>query len=289
MLSKARTDSPKNERTLTMNRHLKALGALVMAAGLLLASSAAEDAGARHVIIYFTDGSRVSIPDRIADDDRALAEYCSTYFPGRPYARTETSSLDTTISQAWMTARYGAGSRAMSVRLVKLGLNESEVETISGERLTVPTRELTMHGNEDMAHHVAVVNAPRTGEASFRVEANGTGALAGSCKAGRIVCVLSYSGGAYTGILCEGRAGYIRTDCLIFHAGDRAPLGTGAVRVDADGVTVRAGAADSTAKVTDLPAGTAVIVHGLEEGWYAVECDGLYGYVPTQSIVMDAP
>lgn len=274
-----------------MKKWLTHACALLAAAALMpTASALAAETQQNTVIIYFQDGSRVSLPAEIAGDDQVLSDYCQTYFPGRAYTKSEDAadfSYDTTIAAEWTVSMYGAGSRAMSARLKQLGLVISQVETTQGETLTVPTRFLTIHGNGDMAHHVAIVNAPRTGEASLREKASGSSDLVAACKTGRIVAVLEFSDGTYTKILYEGEEGYIRTDCLIFDAGDQVPLGTGTVEGGASGIAVRATASASSAKVADLAAGTSVTVHRQEDNWYAIEFDGWFGYIPAESLRMN--
>ena len=67
-----------------MYQRLKRMLALLLAAVMIPAALAmGEEAVQEQVIIYFQDGSRVRIPAGIANDDQALKDYCSTYFPGR--------------------------------------------------------------------------------------------------------------------------------------------------------------------------------------------------------------
>lgn len=277
-----------------MYLRLKRMLALLLAAVMIPAALAmGEEAVQEQVIIYFQDGSRVRIPAGIANDEQALKDYCSTYFPGRAYTKTKTDgfSFDTTIAEELAVSRYGEGTRALSVRLVKLGLHTTVVANLQSEELTVPTRFLTIRGNSDMAHHVAIISAPRTGEASLRDQADGSSKVIATCKAGRIVAVLAYTNASLTKILYDGQEGYIRTDCLIFDDGQTPPMGTAVVHIKnvTDGkstVPVRAGASKSTAKVADLSTGTEVLAHGLEEGWYAIEFDGWYGYIPAENLRM---
>lgn len=267
----------------------------VMILCVLVTAACAEEAASGNVVIYFQDGSMVLLPAEIAGDPQQLSDYCNTYFPGRHYtldAESATFNYDATISEAWAVENYGEGSRAMSARLVQLGLYTSVVANTQGEELVVPTRELTIRGFEDAAHHVAIVSAPRTGEASLRAEASGSSELVTACKAGRIVAVLEYTGASFTKILYDGEEGYIRTDCLIFNEGDKAPAGTGTIHVKGatDGettVTVRSTASKSTAKVAALATGTVVTVHGTDGDWYLVEFDGWFGYVQDQYLAMD--
>lgn len=267
---------------------------LAMMCAVLMGAAFAEEAAQEQVIVYFQDGSMVLLPGAIANDAEALAAYCEKYFPGRPYthdADAASYQYDAFVSEKWAVETYGAGSRAMSVRLVKLGAYTSVVASIAGEELTVPTAELTIRGFEDKEHHVAVIHAPRTGEASLRAEASGKGEVLEKCEAGRIVAVVEYSNATYTKIVYGEVEGYIRTDCLIFLDTSRAPQGTGTVHIKGatdgkDDVVIRNEASKSAAKVTEIPTGIVVSIYDSEEDWYAVEWDGDYGYIQAQYISM---
>lgn len=256
---------------------------------LLMASAFAEEA-AEHVVIYFNDGAKVLLPAEIANDEQKLADYCNQYFPGRMYAEDPSDFVYTAVvSEKWAAEQYGEGSGALSVTLSKLGVYASVVTNARGEALTVPTAELTIRGFTDKEHHVAVVSAPRTGAASLREKASGSGKVVASCAAGRIVPVLECTSATYTKILYDGVEGYIRTDCLIFQDTAKAAVGTGVIHIkDAvdgkDDVTIRNTASKSSSKVAAVPTGTSVNVYGSEGDWYIVEGEGWLGYVQQQYV-----
>lgn len=256
---------------------------------LLMTAAFAEDA-AENVVIYFNDGAMVLLPAGIADDEQKLADYCNQYFPGRIYARDpEAFVYSALISEKWTETQFGPGSKALSVTLAKLGVYSSVVTTVKGEEMNVPTAELTIRGFADKTHHVAVVSAPRTGTASLRDKASGSGKVLAKCAAGSIVPVLECTSATYTKILYDGVEGYIRTDCLVFQDTAKAPVGTGMLHIkDAvdgkDDVTIRNTASKSSSKVAAVPTGTEVSVYGSEGDWYIVEGDGWLGYIQKQYV-----
>lgn len=247
------------------------------------------------VVVYFQDGGRVLLHDTIASDAQALGDYCAAYFPGRAYtcdADSASLQYDATLSAQWTTAQYGEGSRALLVRLVTLGFDNSVVITSQGDEVTVPTHYLKFAGNEDEKHHVAYVTAPRTGEASLRETAGGSAPVLEQAKTGRIVAILEYDGGTFTKILYDGVEGYIRTDCLVFHDGRDDALGVGTLhlkgKTDGEGtVTIRSTNSTSKAKVGAWKTGSTVIVHEADGGWYIVEQDGWIGYVQEQYLTLN--
>jgi uncharacterized protein YgiM (DUF1202 family) len=260
---------------------------------LLMGVAFAEEAPA-NVVVYFQDGSMVLLPAEIANDAEALAAYCEQYFPGRLYTTDGDSAaldFDATLSEEWTKAQYGEGSRALLARLVKLGLTETTVITSQGDEVTVPSHYLKFADDVDAQHLLGIVFAPRTGEASIRETEGGSAKVIEKGKSGKLVAILQYAGGNYTKILYDGIEGYIRTDCLIFHDGKQAPLGTGILHMDGskDGsksVTIRADRSASKAKVGAWETGTSVIVHEEENGWYTVEKDGWVGYVQSQYLTL---
>lgn len=276
-----------------MKNWIKRMLALMLALAVMIPAAvfaeAAEEAEA-YVIVYFQDGSRALVPASIGNDPEALGAYCDTYFPGRVYTvdASVDLSFDAILSAEAASEHFGEGSTSVGVALVTLGLHTSVV-SVKGEELTVPTAGLIFDGNDDAKHHVAAVLAPRTGEATLRETASGSGAKVAACLTGRIVAVLEYTGSTYTKILYDGEEGYIRTDCLVFHDGKTAPMGEGVLHVNGavDGkksVTARTTAASSSAKVETWQSGTTVTVYAQEDGWYAVEKDGWFGYVPADQL-----
>lgn len=269
---------------------------MIVLACMMLTSGAFAEEAQENVVIYFQDGSMVLLPAEIANDPQALADYCAKYFPGRLYTSdgdSDALDFDATLSEEWTKAHYGEDSRALLVRLMKLGLTESTVITAQGDELSVPTHYLKFADDVDADHLLGVVYAPRTGEASLREKEGGSAKLIQQVKTGRIVAVLEYDGGNFTKIRYEDDVeGYIRTDCLIFHDGKDAALGAGTLHVkgNTDGsgkVTVYAEASTSKAKVIAWPTGTSVIVHAGDGKWYAVESDGWWGNVQAQYLTLN--
>ena len=168
--------------------------------------------------------------------------------------------------------------RVHAVYFSPTGKTRLAVVTLAGENVTVPTSELIFADGVDAAKHVAVVHAPRSGEATLRAKASGTAEKIATAKTGRIVAVLEYTGSTYTKILYDGEEGYIRTDCLIFHNGRESAIGS-AVLTGMDSVALYSTESSSTAKVGTWDQGTSVTVYERKSGWCTVEIDGWYGYV----------
>lgn len=269
---------------------------MIVLACMMLTGFAFAEEVQQNVIVYFQDGSMVLLPAEIANDPQALADYCANYFPGRMYTsdgNSDALDFDATLSEEWTKAHYGEGSRALLVRLVKLGLTETTVITSQGDEVTVPTHHLKFADNVDADHLLGIVYAPRTGEASIRENEGGSAKVIEKGKSGKVVAILDYNGGNFTKIRYEdGVEGYIRTDCLLFHDGKDAAIGFGTLHVkgktDGSGkVTVYAEASTSKAKTITWPTGTQVLVHERDGSWYIVEADGWYGWVQEQNLTLN--
>jgi len=266
---------------------------IIFACILLMASAFAEET-LQNVVIYFQDGGMALLPAEIGNDAEALAAYCAQYFPGRMYTTDGDSAAldyDATLSEEWTKAHYGENSRAMLVRLVKLGLTQTTVITAQGDEVTVPSHCLKFADGVDAQHLLGFVYAPRTGEATIREKEGGSAKTIGKGKTGKVVAILEYDGGNFTKIRYDDIEGYIRTDCLIFHDGKEGALWTGILHINGvkDGsktVTIRADKSTSKAKVAAWETGTSVIVHAEDKGWYTVEKDGWVGYVQSQYLTL---
>lgn len=274
-----------------MKKWLMIVLACMMLTGFVFAEEVQQN-----VIVYFQDGSMVLLPAEIANDPQALADYCANYFPGRMYTsdgNSDALDFDATLSEEWTKEHYGEGSRALLVRLVKLGLTETRVITSQGDEVTVPTHHLKFADNVDADHLLGIVYAPRTGEASIRETEGGSAKVIEKGKSGKVVAILEYNGGNFTKIRYEDDVeGYIRTDCLLFHDGKDAAIGFGTLHVkgktDGSGkVTVYAEASTSKAKTVVWPTGTQVLVHARNGSWYTVEAEGWYGWVQEQNLTLN--
>lgn len=255
------------------------------------------------VTITSTTGQKTSIPSKAYGDAAAvrylLSEFLSNeeveaYIDGMRGGSGSTggtSSGSTSSSSGSTTKSSKSNSLALpaitltqtaedgtvttnEVTMVRPGLLSSVVE-LDGEEQTVPTTALTWERGES-EHALAIVYAPRTGEATMWQKSTGKQAIC-KLKAGSVVLVLE-KGGKYTKVLGEGKVGYVITSALTL----TDPVEDGEEQTASRKLTLRLEAKAKGRSLTTIPKGTVLTVLATEGKWALVEYDGLAGYVETK-------
>ena len=242
------------------------------------------------VAVYLDDGAVLTLSESLVQDEAALAAYFADRYPGREYSTTPPPPPPPApiVPDAWVSA---AAEENMPVKVLRLGLIEASVEDEAHNVFSIPTDQLIFADGVDAAHRIAVIHAPRSGSASLRENADGSGKKLEACATGRIVPVLAVGEG-FTCVRYEGREGWVMTEALQFFPGGGEILGKGTLHIkgNTDGekeVTIRTTASTSSAKVAAWKTGLTVTVLSHNGGWYAVEHDGWYGYVHQQNLTME--
>ena len=154
----------------------------------------------------------------------------------------------------------------------------------NGNNQKVPTAELTFSDKVPDEKKLAVIDAPRLGEAKMRKRANEKSAVFYTCKAGWVCAVLSI-GKTYARIHYQGVEGYVKVKSLrFFPAADAAAarMGTLSYQGRITGkreINVRGTPSKKSAVAATWPVGTEVYLHTHENGWWEVEARGIRGYV----------
>lgn len=246
------------------------------------------------VTFYLDDGAMLMLSESLVQDEAALAAYFADRYPGREYSTTPPPPPPPApiVPDAWVSAAESAmAEENMPVKVLQLGLTEASVEDEAHNVFSIPTDQLIFADGVDAAHRVAVIHAPRTGSASLRENADGSGKKLEACATGRIVPVLEY-GKSFTRVRYEGREGWVMTDALQFFPGGGEPLGMGTLhfkgKTDGENVIkIYTTASTSSAQVAGLKTGVTVTVLSHSGVWYAVEHEGWYGYVNQQNLTME--
>ena len=252
------------------------------------------------VTITSTTGQKTSIPSKAYGDAAAvrylLSEFLSNeeveaYIDGMRGGSGSTggTSSGSTSSASGSTTKSSKGESlalpaitltqtaedgtvtTSEVTMARAGLLSSVVE-LDGEEQTVPTTALTWERGES-EHALAIVYAPRTGEATMWQKSTGKQAIC-KLKAGSVVLVLE-KGGKYTKVLGEGKVGYVITSALTL----TDPVEDGEEQTASRKLTLRLEAKAKGRSLTTIPKGTVLTVLAAEGKWALVEYDGLAGYV----------
>lgn len=252
------------------------------------------------VTITSTTGQKTSIPSKAYGDAAAvrylLSEFLSNeeveaYIDGMRGGSESTGSMPSgsNSSSSGSTSKSGKGKSltlpaitltqtaedgtvtTSEVTVVRPGLLVSVVE-LAGKEQTVSTTALAWERGES-EHALAIIYAPRTGEATLWQKSTGKQAIC-KLKAGSVVLVLE-EGGKYTKVLGEGKVGYVIISALTL----TDPVGEGEEQTASRKLTLRLEAKAKGRSLTTIPKGTVLTVLATEGKWALVEYDSLAGYV----------
>ena len=175
------------------------------------------------------------------------------------------------------------------------GTAVSEIR-IGGETLTVPTTSLRWGSTAPEDNQLAVITAPKGGEAALRAKASSKGQVLKKCQTNRIVLVLSV-GKSYARVYCDGLVGYIRNSSLTFYPvggvkeGGSAPT-PGWVsfrgRLNSKNtVNIRQNGKNGSRILTDFIAGTPVMVFSQTDRWAEIDVGGYRAYILNEYLTLD--
>ncbi len=182
-----------------------------------------------------------------------------------------TATPEPLFSGAW--AGFEVTQAGEPVCIEALGSAWCRVQTAEG-RIEVPTGELIWGTGAQEDKRLAVIDAPRTGQARLRAKAASNAKVLMQCSAGQLVAVTE-PGKKFTRVVCEGVEGYVLTSALNFLPVTQAEKGVLAAS------TTMYAQASTKQPVSSLPAGTEVAVLTQDGVWCCIEVDGLRGYVKT--------
>lgn len=211
----------------------------------------------------------------------------SLHVPGNGTGKQPSSSgsKKTASAQEAVIVRYESDA----VELLSLGVAASTIRH-NGEEKQVPTAQLEFGSTAGKDKQVAHIHAPKTGKCTLRQRASESSKMVKNCKAGRIVMVLE-SGSSWSKIIYNGATGYVKTACLKFHGSDTALTGTGLLSYKgrtngSTTINVRNAASGDSCKIAEWETGTEVSILGLQDGFYAIEYDGIYGFVQEKFLTL---
>ncbi len=275
-----------------------------------------EHIAAARINIHFTDGTGIFVNEALADDLDALKAWVAENYPDKklngdgrqsaykdgkrvtpvPTATPEPTPTPTPSPSPTpvptpepLLARDEAGD---TCTVVQLGSRTSVVQGPDGMKHAA-TSTLVFAEDVPQDKRIAVIYAPKSGECTLRETASSRGKALLKADAGVIVPVLEY-GEEFCLIRYQGTVGYVLTSVLEFCDPEEPYLGMGTIIKDGetDGQTdinIRNTPGRGSAKVAAWPTGTEVQVFPLEKGWYAVELNGVRGYVDEAYLLLPEP
>lgn len=257
-------------------------------------------------------GKNVSIPAAIADDPVAIISYVKTTYGyqtdldtvnkaiAAQSNKTNTSGKEKTKSAAPVqrvdVSLVDDDGDEQTVTLKTLGTVYSDV-VLDGETLTVSTADLRWYSEAKESQALAIINAPRSGEASLRSKASSKGSVLLKCKTNRVVIVLKV-GKNYSRVLYDDTVGFVLTSALKFcpvgYTKDKkaeAPK-TGWItfrgKTDSNNtINVRMNGKNGSRILGDFKAGTPITIFEVGSKWAEIEVEGYHCFILSEYVTVD--
>ena len=181
--------------------------------------------------------------------------------------------------------------RLVAVDLLQLGGVESIVRFENGEEAAVPTARLLWDNNAEESQRVAYIYAKSASKVTMRLSRAAKSRILQRVPVGKLAFVFDYHSD-YTGIICNGTSGYVKTSLLKFLDRKVGELPTG--RLSYNGklesktkLKLRQTASGNGKVLVSLPAGTRVVIRRVTGEFAEVEALDWHGYVQTRFITLD--
>lgn len=212
--------------------------------------------------VEIDDGTTIDVPEALLQNQSALFSYLSQQMPGYTFSAIEGSSkIHKSKGGSGASGENGGKSEWQQLQ---------ESSKRSAAEIGVNPDELKM----------ALIYAPRTGEASLRQKASSKGKVIRKLSDGVIVHVVSEEGN-FCQVLYEDLLGYVLTDALEFPDPEQLPLGAGMVSYSGtatgrQNVPMHADGAKKSRTVTKWRSGAEVVIWSMTEdgAYYEVESEG---------------
>lgn len=257
-------------------------------------------------------GKAVSIPAAIADDPVAIISYVKTTYG----YQADLDAVNKAISQKsdkTNTSSKGKKKSAAPVQRVDISLVDDDGDeqkvtlktlgtvysdvVLDGETLTVSTADLRWDSEAKESQALALINAPRSGEASLRSKASSKGSVLMKCKTNRVVIVLKV-GKKFSRVLYDDTVGFVLTSALKF-----CPVGyvkdekaedptTGWItfrgKTDSNNtINVRMNGKNGSRILGDFKAGTPITIFEVGSKWAEIEVEGYHCFILSEFVTVD--
>ncbi len=113
----------------------------------------------------------------------------------------------------------------------------------------------------------------------LRAQASTGSAVLTTAAKGTDVAILSDEADGWYSVCLNGVVGYMSADYLSVSTQGEADLGTGTADTEGASLHMRAGPGSEYEALASIPAGTALELTGIDDGWYRTSYGGVEGYV----------
>lgn len=168
------------------------------------------------------------------------------------------------------------------VTVIYVGLARSMVHLNGAEQL-VDTCDLIWSTEAPEDKVLAVINAPKNGQAKMRAKTSTKAMVLDTCRTNRVVRVLKV-GKSWAFVDHNGLRGYIQTSSLTFFANERKAYETGYISVKGktpkgETVFIRSAPKNGSRHLEEYPVKTPVTIFSAEGDWLEVDVEGWHCYI----------
>ena len=178
----------------------------------------------------------------------------------------------------------------LPVSVVYVGLGRSKIQ-LNGSEALVATSNLIWETEAPADKLLAVINAPKTGQAKMRSKAKVKSTVLATCRTNQVVRVLKI-GSSWTFVDYGGLRGYIQTSSLTFYDNQPRSYVTGYISVKGktpagETVYIRAAAKNNSRHLEEYPVSTPLTIFSENGDWMEIDVEGWHCYILSKYVTLD--
>ena len=177
------------------------------------------------------------------------------------------------------------------VNVVYVGLVRSMVH-LNGKEQLVDTCDLVWESEAPAEQLLAVINAPKNGQAKMRAKTSAKSTVLDTCRTNRVVRVLKV-GKTWAFVDHNGLRGYIQNTSLTFYPNERYEYETGYISVKGktpkgETVYIRSAPKNNSRHLEQYPVATPLTIVSSDGNWTEIDVEGWHCYILSKYVSRNA-
>lgn len=177
------------------------------------------------------------------------------------------------------------------VSVVYVGLVRSMVH-LNGKEQLVDTCDLVWESEAPAEQLLAVINAPKNGQAKMRAKTSAKSTVLDTCRTNRVVRVLKV-GKTWAFVDHNGLRGYIQNTSLTFYPNERHEYETGYISVKGktpkgETVYIRSAPKNNSRHLEQYPVATPLTIVSSDGNWTEIDVEGWHCYILSKYVSRNA-